>query len=361
MSSSDLFNISTFAYIAAMVAYIAYLVFRKNGIGYTATGITILGFLGQTAAIIVRWQESFVQWMRFSPDTSFLLAISRSAPLRNLYESLVFFIWSMIVIYLVIEFVYKNRSLGAFVTPIAGLALAFIEMSGMSKDISPLVPALQSNWLIAHVLISFFGYGAFGVSYATANMHLILETDDKKSPSYLFWAVTFAAFIWCIFIMLAKLSLYPPVMGADGREIPVQPPVSFWIGGAVVYAVLLGLVWRLGLSLKKVFRFFALSTDILDDITYKAIAVGFPLLSLGIITGAIWADSAWGTYWSWDPKETWSLITWFVYALYLHSRLMRGWKGRKTAVLALIGFISVIFTYLGVNLLLSGLHSYGGG
>jgi len=352
MSSSDLFNISTFAYIAAMVVYISYLVFRKTGIGYLATGVTTVGFLAQTAAILVRWQESYTQWMRFSPDSSFLLGLSRSAPLRNLYESLVFFIWSMIIIYLVIEFVYKNRSLGAFVTPIAGLALAFIEMSGMSKDISPLVPALQSNWLIAHVLISFFGYGAFGVSYATANMHLILETEDKKAPSHIFWAISFSAFIWVLLSMTVK------TVGFQG--LPEEKVGGYWLGAGVVYPFILLLVWKFGLTVKKVLRFFALSTDILDDITYKSIAVGFPLLSMGIITGAIWADSAWGTYWSWDPKETWSLITWFVYALYLHSRLMRGWKGKKTAILSILGFISVVFTYLGVNLLLSGLHSYGG-
>lgn len=350
MASSDFFNISTFAYIMAMFAYLAYLAFRKNGVGYVATGITALGFVSQTIAIFVRWHESYLQWMRFSPESSLLLGISRSAPLRNLYESLVFFIWSMIIIYLVVEYVYKNRSLGAFVTPVAGLALAFIEMSGMSKDISPLVPALQSNWLIAHVLISFFGYGAFGVSFATANMHLIITTSDRKAPSHIFWALTFGFFLSALLAMAWKIGISPDMSNAS----------VIWI---VILAGLLlaGLALLFDEGLKKVLSYFSLSPDMLDDITYKSIAIGFPLLSLGIITGAIWADSAWGTYWSWDPKETWSLITWFVYALYLHSRFMRGWRGRKTAILSLIGFISVIFTYLGVNLLLSGLHSYGAG
>ncbi len=96
----------------------------------------------------------------------------------------------------------------------------------------------------------------------------------------------------------------------------------------------------------------------LDDISYKTIAFGFLFLTLGIITGAVWANSAWGTYWSWDPKETWSLITWFIYAIYLHTRLKKGWKGRKAAWLSVIGFIAMLFTYFGVNYLLSGLHSY---
>jgi cytochrome c-type biogenesis protein CcsB len=97
---------------------------------------------------------------------------------------------------------------------------------------------------------------------------------------------------------------------------------------------------------------------ILDDINYRAIAVGFPFLSVGIITGAIWADVAWGSYWSWDPKETWSLITWLVYATFLHSRFTRGWVGQRSAVLSVLGFVAVLFTYFGVNFLLSGLHSY---
>ncbi|HNR14850.1 MAG TPA: cytochrome c biogenesis protein CcsA, partial [Thermodesulfobacteriota bacterium] len=96
----------------------------------------------------------------------------------------------------------------------------------------------------------------------------------------------------------------------------------------------------------------------LEDMNYKAIAIGFPMLTLGIITGAAWANYAWGSYWSWDPKETWSLITWFVYATFLHARVVRGWKGKRAAVLSIIGFIAVLFTYFGVNYLLSGLHSY---
>ncbi len=99
----------------------------------------------------------------------------------------------------------------------------------------------------------------------------------------------------------------------------------------------------------------------LDVISYKTIAFGFLFLSLGIISGAVWANSAWGTYWSWDPKETWSLITWFVYAIYMHTRFRKGWQGRKAAWLSVIGFLAMLFTYFGVNYLLSGLHSYGSG
>jgi cytochrome c-type biogenesis protein CcsB len=125
-------------------------------------------------------------------------------------------------------------------------------------------------------------------------------------------------------------------------------------------AVIIFVAWRFGHVLKRVIEKFNISAEILDEITYKSIAIGFPIFTLGgLIFGAIWADQAWGTYWSWDPKETWSLITWFIYAFYLHSRMIRGWRGKRVAIVAVFGFLAVIITYLGVNLLLSGLHSYG--
>jgi len=354
MSSSDLFGISTLAYIAAMVAYFAFLAFRGRVTGLIATTITAAGFLAQSAALILRWVESY------------RMGIGH-APLSNLYESLVFFVWSLMLLYLIFETVYKNRSFGAFVTPVAGLALAFIEMSGMSKEIAPLVPALQSNWLIAHVFISFLGYAAFAVSFGTALMYLILYTDKKTDPTYIFWTVTAGVFVTLLSAMGLDFLTFKVSPGA-GDVGSVLLKASFrsgstgtalvsWIAGAG----LIGLIWVFGGKVKTLLSRLPLSEHLLDEVTYKSIAVGFPLLSLGIITGAIWADSAWGTYWSWDPKETWSLITWFVYALYLHSRFVRGWRGRKTAALSVFGFISVVFTYLGVNLLLSGLHSYGGG
>jgi cytochrome c-type biogenesis protein CcsB len=125
-------------------------------------------------------------------------------------------------------------------------------------------------------------------------------------------------------------------------------------------AGLFSLVWSQGLKLKALLKSYVPSLDMLEDVNYRMIAIGWPLLTAGIITGAVWANSAWGTYWGWDPKETWSLITWFVYAVYLHSRYVRGWKGNQMAVISALGFLSVIVTFLGVNLVLSGLHSYGG-
>jgi cytochrome c-type biogenesis protein CcsB len=218
------------------------------------------------------------------------------APLTNMYESVVFFSWTIIAFYLAIEWNSQARSIGAFAVPLAFLAMAYASFaSNINKTISPLVPALQSNWLIAHVVTCFVGYAAFAVAAALGIMYLLKNRSDRRPAK--------------------KLSLF--------ENLP--------------------------------------SLSILDELIHKTIIFGFIWLSTGIITGAIWADSAWGTYWSWDPKETWSLITWFVYAITLHARYTRGWSGKRIAFLAIFGFISVLFTYYGVNFLLSGLHSYGSG
>jgi cytochrome c-type biogenesis protein CcsB len=412
MNSSLLFGIATLAYLVAMVLYISYLAFRKKGIGTTATVVTVFGFLVQTAALALRWYESYQ------------MDIGR-VPLSNLYESLVFFTWSTVLIYLIVEFKYKTKAFGAFVMPVAFLALAFINVAGVSSEITPLVPALKSNWLFYHVLISFLGYAAFGVAFAISMIYLLMDMDDRGRTTNLyvglaaivvlasigyymaslgermktaFWmGVGVLVLAWFIYLIVAGARNKPQVflfwsfcvtlavtilvaMGIDyvylvsfqhlvagesfkkhmfeATFLNSSPAVSIisWLIAAGVFS----LVWSKGLGLKNLLKPYIPAQNLLDDVTYRMIAIGWPLLTAGIITGAVWANSAWGTYWSWDPKETWSLITWFIYAIYLHSRYVRGWKGTQMAVISSVGFLAVIFTYLGVNLVLSGLHSYGG-
>jgi cytochrome c-type biogenesis protein CcsB len=358
MDSSVLFGISTVAYIVAMMAYITYIASRKPTVGVIATTVTIIGFVCQTLAIGYRWWE-------FNELTN--MGFLRSAPLTNLYESLVFFVWCLILGYLVVEFKYGKRSFGAFVTPIAGLALAFIEMSGMDKGIHPLVPALQSNWLLVHVLMSFIAYATFALSFSTATMYLITTTERRTQWAYVFWTVTLGVFLAILLAMGLDFVKFKMVGASSGpiksfifratyrSSSPIVALTSFSGAALLIFAV-----WRYGHLLKRIIESFGISSGLLDEITYKSIAVGFPIFTLGgLIFGAIWADQAWGVYWSWDPKETWSLITWLVYAFFLHARLLRGWRGHKIATVAVVGFVAVIFTYLGVNLLLSGLHAYG--
>ena len=277
MNSSNILSITTFVYGLAGFCYIYAWVFKKPSVGKAGTWVAILGMAGNTAGIALRWVESY------------RLGFGH-APLSNLYESLVFFAFTIIIIYLFIERKYQNRVIGAFITPIAFLALAYASMSpNISDRIQPLIPALKSNWLIAHVIACFIGYGAFAVACGVSFMYLVKHrSSDNKS---------------------SMLNLLPDV-------------------------------------------------DLLDDLNHRLVMFGFLFLSVGIITGAVWAYSAWGRYWGWDPKETWSLITWFVYATLLHARMMRGWRGKRTAFLSIGGFAAVLFTYFGVNLL-PGLHSYG--
>jgi cytochrome c-type biogenesis protein CcsB len=283
MTSSFLFNATTFAYLVSMLAFFAFLASRTKALGTAAIAVAYGGLLAQTGAIALRWKESYDMGVGH-------------APLSNLYESVVFFTWTIVLIYALLDIKYRYRVIGAFVMPFALLGMAWAQL-GMNSGIEPLVPALQSNWLIYHVITCFLGYAAFAVACGISIMYLIKAGSEESAGKT-----------------------------ADNGLMTMFPPIR-----------------------------------VLDDLNYRSIMVGFPLLTLGIITGAIWANYAWGTYWSWDPKETWSLIVWFVYAAFLHARITKGWVGRRAAWLSIIGFAATIFCYLGVNLFLSGLHSYGGG
>ncbi len=277
LTSQFFFNLSMALYLFSFLGYLVYAMSQNRGVGFLSTAVVFIGLLLHSAGLVIRWTETHRTGYGY-------------VPLSNMYESLIFFSWTIVLIYLILELRYRQRVIGVFVTPFAFLAIALTSIiPGIDAKITPLVPALQSNWLTIHVTTCFFGYASFAVSFGISILYLIRDRQGgQKDPS------------------------------------------SKWLP----------------------------ATPVLDEINYKSIVIGFPMLTLGIVTGAAWANYAWGTYWSWDPKETWSLITWFVYAAFLHARFTRDWRGRKAAVLSIIGFVAVLFTYFGVNYLLSGLHSY---
>jgi cytochrome c-type biogenesis protein CcsB len=277
MNSSGILSVVTFVYGFAAFLYAVSWIFKKSAPGRLATWVAFAGITGNIIGIAMRWIESYQ------------LGYGH-APLSNLYESLIFFAATIAAVYLVIEKKYGNRIIGAFAMPFPFLAMAYASLSpNISDRIQPLLPALKSNWLIAHVITCFIGYAAFAIAFGLSIMYLIKEKDaEGKSP---------------------LLERFP-------------------------------------------------KTGVLDELNHQMVLFGFLFLSVGIITGAVWANSAWGRYWGWDPKETWSLITWFIYATLLHARITRGWQGRRIAYLSVAGFAAVLFTYFGVNLL-PGLHSYG--
>jgi cytochrome c-type biogenesis protein CcsB len=280
MSSSLVLSLVTFVYLLAALAYGTGWLFRRSVLNRCATWISWLGVGLHGAGMLLRWVESYR--MGFG-----------HAPLSNFYESLIFGAWSVVLIYLLMEARYGSRELGVFPLSLAFLTMAYASFSpNVESKIQPLIPALKSNWLIAHVITCFLGYAGFAVASGLGILYLLKGPNQQPDN---------------------------PGSGIRARIPSIQT---------------------------------------LDELMYQNVVFGFLLLTVGIITGAVWANSAWGSYWSWDPKETWSLITWLVYALMLHARLVRGWHGRRIAWLSIIGFSCVIFTYLGVNFLLSGLHSY---
>lgn len=251
------------AYFLSMILYFLFAAFRKDIFAVSGKWTLIIGFILHSISIVAR------------------ISASGRLPFANLYESMTSFAWGIVLIYLMVELMYKVKMVSIIAVPIAFLASLYA--TTLNKTIEPLMPALKSNWLLAHVGVAIVAYGVFAVSFGTAVLYLLNEYFNIK-----------------------------------------------WLP-------------------KK---------ELLDELTYKLIAFAFPFMTLVIITGAIWAEQSWGTYWSWDPKETWSLITFLVYLGYLHTRLVLNWKGKVSAWFAVLGFCAVIFTYLGVSFFLTGLHSY---
>ena len=352
LDSSLFFNTALVAYLVASVAYITYLAFRSEKVGVSATYITFFGLVVQTIALGLRWYEK-----------AQLMGFAHIPPLSNMYESMVFFAWSIILIYLIFEKIYKNKTLGAIVTPLAFIGIAGISIApNISQEIEPLVPALQSNWLAIHVITCFIGYAAFAISFGVSMLYLVLASEKRSESSYIVGMVSIvttvtllAAIVVDFLVWKATGVPHPHLFAASFSSPQAGVKAVSWITAAFFFALL----WYVGVQIHDRVAALFPSLRILDDVSYKTVMVGFPLLTIGIVTGAAWANYAWGTYWSWDPKETWSLITWFIYAAFLHARFTAGWKGKRTAVLSVVGFAAVIFTYLGVNFLLSGLHSYG--
>jgi len=343
------FWIATLSYLLAMVLYLTYLAFRNEKVGVLATVGTYFGFLAHTVAIGLRWWESY----QMGQDIGHI-------PISNLFESMSFGAWTIILIYLLIELKYKNRSFGAFVMPVAFLALVYIGVApNVSKDIEPLVPALKSYWLHVHVITSFLGYAAFAISFGVSIMYLIVNTKEKDT-AYGFWTGCLGALFTVIVAVTIDALTLSKAGGAHMLEGTFRSSsTAVQVISYAAYVGILVMSYAFSMRLRDSLVKFQATSEMLDEVGYKTVAIGFPLLTVGIITGAVWANAAWGTYWGWDPKETWSLITWLFYLAYLHARYTRGWRGTRAAILSIVGFFSVIFTYLGVNLLLSGLHAYG--
>jgi len=279
--------IACFSSLIAMITYWISLYMPKNNFVFK---------LGNLLVILSNFIFALTLLLRWIGENYF--------PLSNLYESLIFLSWGISTIHLFIEYQTKSRLIGAIATPIMFFLSGFSSLTlptDMQKAL-PLVPSLQSNWLMMHVTMMMISYATLIVGSLLSILYLAFNLVQQRST-----------------VKIAKSDTL--VTTSNFSKLSLLQTVDIW--------------------------------------SYRIIGLGFPFLTIGIISGAVWANEAWGSYWSWDPKETWALITWLVFAMYLHSRLLKGWQGEKAAILGSFGFFVIWICYLGVNFLGKGLHSYG--
>ncbi|MFZ4675472.1 MAG: c-type cytochrome biogenesis protein CcsB [Nodosilinea sp.] len=317
-------NASFAVLFAAMLLYWCGIAFPKAILlPALGTAAMAVGNLTMAALLVARWVEGGY------------------FPMSNLYESLFALAWGITTMHLVAERMSRSALVGAVTAPIAMAITAFATLSlpGTMQGSEPLVPALKSNWLMMHVSVMLLSYAALLVGSLLAIAFLIVtqgQAVELKGSS-----VGTGGF------RNVKL------LRAGDRDTPA-PAAAQGLAMATGGTAVLEKPAAVKLSPQRLTL-----ADTLDNISYRMIGLGFPLLTIGIIAGAVWANEAWGSYWSWDPKETWALITWLVFAAYLHARITKGWQGRRPALLAATGFVVVWVCYLGVNILGKGLHSYG--
>ena len=294
-------------------------------ITWTAVGMALIGTM-------VRWYESH-----------HIGAGVGHIPVSNLYEVFVLFCWMTALFYLYYEMQYRTRALGAFVMLVVSAAVGFLLWYTLVREaqaIQPLVPALQSWWMKLHVPANFVGYGTFALAAMVAFAYLI-----KKQATETRWYKL--APLWLLGIVLC---FEPIVFRSSVSGMSSYWAVYFGVSALIVATIILG---------RKTIAARLPALEVLDDVMYKSIAVGFAFFTIATVLGALWAAEAWGGYWSWDPKETWALIVWLNYAAWLHMRLMKGLRGTVAAWWALVGLAITTFAFIGVNMFLSGLHSYG--
>ncbi len=295
-----------------------------------------LAWVAVTMALIgtmVRWYESYL----LGPDIGHI-------PVSNLYEVFVLFCWMTALFYLYFEEQYETKSMGAFVMLVVSAAVGFLlwyTVVREAHEIQPLVPALKSWWMKLHVPANFVGYGTFALAAMVAFAYLI-----KSQAAETRWHKLAPLWLFGIVLCFVPVAFRQSSAAAGGSYWLVY----FIIAAAIVGGILLGRK-RIAERLPAV--------EVLDDVMYKSIAVGFAFFTIATVLGALWAAEAWGGYWSWDPKETWALIVWLNYAAWLHMRLMKGLRGTVASWWALAGLGVTTFAFIGVNMFLSGLHSYG--
>jgi len=304
---------------------------------------SLIGSILAWAGVFMALTGTFVRWFeshQIGPDIGHI-------PVSNLYEVFVLFAWLTTLFYLYYEQHYRTRALGAFVMLVVSAATGFLLWYSFVRgahEIQPLVPALQSWWMKLHVPANFIGYGTFALSAMVALAYLLKATTTRA--------------LWTGLVVLPAALVGLPLLGfalfggLSAETLPAVVKTARMLGGTLLF-------FSLAILARGRLNERTPALELSDDLMYKAIAVGFAFFTIATVLGAFWAAEAWGGYWSWDPKETWALIVWLNYAAWLHMRLMKGLRGVVAAWWALTGLVVTTFAFLGVNMFLSGLHSYG--
>lgn len=413
--SSNAFMISFFLYCAAFIVYAIAIMGRKFSNRDPIVHVKKWGKIGlitTSIALVGQLIYFFTRWIG-----------AGHIPVSNMYEFMSFLSMMVIIAFIVLYAIYKTPILGLFALPITIILMAYAAV--FPQEVQPLVPSLQSIWLNIHVTLAALGESFFAVGFAAGLMYLLRTVkfdssakSDKRQQGWveftLIVIIIVIGFIGTVFAFRASgyeavftqqeaanvdtggtdnstiekvIYHMPPIVAPYNSEtesytsfLGMKEPIfeaPSWMDGVNAGRKLNTVIWSVisGLVLYGLLRLIVrkplgrtisphlkdIDPDDLDEISYRAIAIGFPIFTLGaLIFAMIWAEIAWGRFWGWDPKEVWALITWLYYSAYLHLRLSKGWQGRNSAWLAVIGFLIVMFTLVGVNLIISGLHSYAG-
>nr|YP_010277200.1 heme attachment to plastid cytochrome c [Thalassionema nitzschioides]UHY40723.1 heme attachment to plastid cytochrome c [Thalassionema nitzschioides] len=316
----------------------------------------ILFNLGKFSVIISNCLLIFILFSRW--------IIAGYFPLSNLYESLLFLTWSLLTISLYVESKTKSKLIGATLIPLALLINGFsnLTLTPEMQKASPLVPALQSNWLMLHVSMMLLSYGTLimgsllCILFLTISFYKKVDFNKIESEKSL-KSINFLSELANTYLLVLPANNFNNIASDHRLQKYHKALISELVGFDISSTKLIEMFENKSLELSKINKLTLLEN--LDNWSYRILGLGFPFLTIGIISGGVWANEAWGSYWSWDPKETWALITWIIFATYLHARITKGWKGRKTAILGGLGFFVIWICYLGVNFLGKGLHSYG--
>lgn len=367
---------------------------HEQRIGRMAYWIAVVGFLAQGGYIVSRW------------------IAGGHSPTSNMFEFMAFLDFCIILAYLIIYRIYKLTVIGAFVLPLGVIMLGYAYV--FPKEVTPLIPALQSYWLQIHVTTAALGEGILAVGFAAGLMYLIRTVPQDTATKGTRWLEIVLAVVLMLvgfiimdstFVRLDQKTVFempkqemdnmgqltnvtveytlPAIVAPANSKIVKSGPLSPWFEApawmdgkdaarklnTMVWSILSGIVLYGGLRL--FFRrrlgsvmqpsLAGIDPELLDEISYRAISIGYPVFTLGaLIFAMIWAEEAWGRFWGWDPKEVWALIVWLFYSAYLHLRLSRGWIGAKSAWMSVIGFVIILITLVVVNLVIAGLHSYAG-